>query len=306
MKEWIVTQAGSGKRLDMVLADHAGRSRKQIKRWLDSGVVRVNGRQVAIAKWKVKAGDRITVDDEPVSEATRERASARRPVRPLYEDATLIAVEKPPGMLVIPEAGTREPTVVDTVRAYLRRTHPTARGTYVRALHRLDRGTSGVVLLAKTKGGEAVIQQFKRREIGREYWAIVHGAVARQRGTITAPLLKGLFGHGKKAAVANTGRAAITHYFVEERYQQATLLTVRVETGRTHQIRVHLASIGHPLLGDTVYGRGFVSPVKLPRDRVALHAASLSLRHPMSGERLEIRSPLSRDLEQLVDRLRVG
>ncbi|MBI4366134.1 MAG: RluA family pseudouridine synthase [Deltaproteobacteria bacterium] len=326
MKQWVVAPAEEGQRVDRVLVARSKVSRGQVKRWIDAGALRVNGRSVVIAKWAVHIGDRLTVDDRPASESARERQAARQFVRVLYEDTELIAIDKPAGMLVVPEEGTRAPTAIDAVRAYLRRKYPSARGTYVRALHRLDKGTSGVLLLAKAKSGEAVVQQFKRHRVLREYAAIVHGAVPKGAGTLTAPLAKGLFGRGRKAMIAAEGKPSVTHFTVEERYPQASLLTIRVETGRTHQIRVHLAGIGHPLLGDELYGppvrsagcevRGSKSTAniehgtpnrrraQLPAGRQALHATRLKLHHPTTGKPIDLRAPWPKDFERALDRLR--
>ena len=319
MRQWTVHPTEERSRLDKALVTYAQVSRQQVKRWLDSGVVRVNGRAVVIAKWVVRTGDRLAVEDGGVTEQARERRAGRRFVEVLYEDDTLIAVDKPPGMIVVPEERTTTPTVVDAVRAYLRRKYPSSRGTYIRALHRLDSGTSGIVLLAKSRAGEAVIQQFKRYSVHRDYLAIVQGAVAREAGTLDQPVAKGRFGRGRKAMAVGhrpeaqpkdpllpSGKPAITHFTVEERYRAATLLNIRVETGRTHQIRVHLAAIGHPLVGDELYGpnRPHNAPGKLARGRQALHATRLKLRHPVTGDVVDIRSKLPADLVKVIDTFR--
>lgn len=303
MKEWIIGPDDAGRRLDQAMVARARESRKQVKRWLDAGRVRVNGRTVVIAKWAVARGDRVTIETSAVLPATRERRVGKILLKVLYEDHDLIAVDKPPGMIVIPSAESVAPTVVDAVRAYLRRRHPTAQGTYARALHRLDRGTSGVLLLAKSRDGERIIAQFKRHTIHREYVALVHGAVEKAAGTIQLPLAKGRFGHGRKVAAMTEGKPAVTRFTVTERTTKASALQVRVETGRTHQIRVHCAAIGHPLIGDVLYGPSRGAGM-LPMGRVALHATRLKFAHPVTGAVVDVRSPLPKDLERLLDRLR--
>lgn len=301
MGQWIVTQQEAGRALDRWLAERAGVSRKKAKQALDQGAVAVNGRKTALAKWELKAGDRVRLFDVAPTHRDRERRIARKQVTVLFEDRDLIAVAKLAGLVVVPVAGTHESTVVDQVRSYLHRRHPGIRGTYVKALHRLDRDTSGIVLLAKSRAGEQVINQFKRHTTTREYLAIVHGAVSLDAGTVNLPLTKGDFGHGRKVAPGSGGKRAITHFQVEERYTQATLLRVCVDTGRTHQIRVHLASLGHPLLGDRQYGPA-TDPITVPRQ--ALHATRLLFRHPVEGQKIDLHLPPPADFVRVLDQLR--
>ncbi len=304
MKEWTVSENEAGQRLDRWLTERAGITRKQAKRFLDEGSISINGRRVGIAKWELAKGDRVKLR-QFTSPRQRERAASHLRVDALFEDRDLIAIAKPAGMIVVPEEGIQEATVVDQVRAYLRRKHPGARGTFVRALHRLDRDTSGILLMAKSKDGEGAIDLFKRHAIRREYVAIVHGAMSKEDGTIDLPLAKGEFGSGRKVAPTDmadeTGKRAVTHYTVLERYLNASFIRVRVETGRTHQIRVHMASIGHPLLGDRRYGP---PEDPLPVPRLALHADRLALRHPVTGAKIDLKLPPPKDFTDLIDRLR--
>ncbi len=306
MSQWTVADDDVGQRIDVWLARRAALSRKDVKRAMDQGSVRVNGKRVAIAKWELVRGDRVQLVKVAPTERGRERIANYRRINVLFEDRDLIAVEKPAGITVVPVEGTSEATMVDQVRAYLRRKHPESRGTFVRALHRLDRDTSGIVLMAKSRLGERATALFKRHAIRREYLAIVHGALEEEDGTIDLPLTKGEFGHGRKVVPAvgklkKIGKHAVTHFHVEERYRDATLLKVRVETGRTHQIRVHLASLGHPILGDRRYGP-LTDPV--PVGRQALHAALLGLHHPVTGEKMELKLPPPTDFAALIDVLR--
>jgi 23S rRNA pseudouridine1911/1915/1917 synthase len=219
----------------------------------------------------------------------------------IYEDRELIAVNKPRGK-VVAEKGKPEGTLEEDVRKYLLRKFEGARGAYARARHRLDKETTGIVLLAKAKAGLKLVEAIKDHSMKRIYLAIVEGAVPDEDGTVGTPLKKGDFGHGRKVSVAvkGEGKAAVTRYHVVERYENASLLEVELETGFTHQIRVHLASIGHPLIGDKVYNPH--GKIKFPRQ--ALHAERVEFNHPVGGKRLKLKANLPKDMDALIDRLR--
>lgn len=304
MKQWHITNEEAGQRVDQWLASSANMSRKQAKSLLDGRCVSVNGKVVTIAKWALAAGDRVTVKAR-ASHAQRERSIRSERLEVMFENRDIIAVVKSPGMLVVPTEESNEATVVDHVRTYLGRKFPGSGGSYVRALHRLDKDTSGIVVLAKSHLGERVIKQFKRHTITREYLAIVHGRVENFAGTVNLPLSKGDYGHGRKVMPANDedGKRAITHYEVIERYGNATYVRIRVETGRTHQIRVHMASLGHPLLGDRRYGP---PEDPLPVPRLALHASRLHFRPPGEKKKQDLNLPLPEDLQGLIDDLRMS
>lgn len=300
MSQIIVEKAESGMRLDQLLVKHKlYNSRQAAKAALDAGMVRVGSKRVVIAKWEVKTGDAVTVTRTLLSHKAREKIAGEKKLTVLYEDADLICVNKPAGVSVVATSHSAPLTLVDMVRAYLRRKYPNSRGTFLRALHRLDVETSGAVVLAKSKIGETVSKQFKMHSIDRRYIALVAGAVEDEGGTISLPLVKGEFGEGRKVAPAphGEGRPAITHYQVAERYTDASLLKLRVETGRTHQIRVHCASIGHPLLGDKLYGPegGIHTP------RLALHAEFLKFYLPGSGKKVECVAKMPKDMQKIID-----
>ncbi len=303
MSQLIVEKAETGMRLDQWLVKRkVFTSRQAAKGALDAGLVRVGGRRVVIAKWELKSGDAIAVSHGAISNRAREKIAGERKLEVLYEDADLICINKPAGVAVVSTSHSASLTVVDMVRAYLRRKYPGARGTYLKALHRLDVETSGAVVLAKSKNGEQISAQFKLHSIDRRYLALVAGAVENEAGTISLSVMKGDFGHGKKVAPAakGEGKRAVTHYQVEERYTDATLLKLRVETGRTHQIRVHCASIGHPLLGDKLYGPE--TSLKVPR--LALHAEFLKFYLPGAGKKVECHAPLPADMRKIIDECR--
>jgi 23S rRNA pseudouridine1911/1915/1917 synthase len=304
MASWVVQKGEAGQRIDRWLVDRGGMSRKQAKSLLDAGAVMVNGRRVVIAKWELKSGDSVRCLTAE-TEQSREKAASHHHVDVLFEDRDLIAVAKPSGIIVVPLKDTVEPTMLDQIRAYLKRKHRGAQGTFAKAIHRLDKDTSGILLVAKSREGEKAIGLFKRHAIGREYMAIVHGPVEQHEGTINLALAKGEFGHGRKVVPAGKkvpgSKRAITHYQVVERYPNATLLLIRVDTGRTHQIRVHMASLGHPLLGDRRYGP---PEDPIPVTRMALHASRLRFHHPITGEKLDLKLQPPEDFGGIVDRLR--
>lgn len=224
-----------------------------------------------------------------------------------HQDKHIIVVEKPAGLLTVPQKGSEHPHLVDQVKAFLKRKYPHAKHSYVQPLHRLDNETSGIVVLATSKAGEKLTQQFKNHTVNRRYLACVHGTVEKQEGMIEAPLEKGRFGKGKKVrpAQGGEGKFARTNYRVKERYTKATFLDVSVTTGRTHQVRVHLASKGHPLIGDKTYAEHHHHQA-IPFSRQALHAHVLGFRHPVTGKRMTFHSPLPDDMKKLLDELRTS
>ena len=226
-----------------------------------------------------------------------------------YEDKDIIVVNKQRGVLVVADkklssgGGKRgEETLADKVRGYLLRKFKGAKGAFVQPLHRLDRETTGLVIFAKSKNGLGLSKDIKEHNIKRVYLAIVEGAVDKEDGVISLPLEKGDFGHGKKVAVAREGegKRAVTTFRVIERYADSTLLKITLKTGFTHQIRVHLAAIGHPLVGDKIYNAR--SKIKFPRQ--ALHSAELVFKHPVSQKKIEVESKIPSDMDALIDKLR--
>ena len=216
----------------------------------------------------------------------------------LYEDRDILVVDKPSGVLTEPKRGSPFPNLVVMIQSYLRRKFKGSRGSFVQLIHRLDAETSGAVVVAKSREGMALEDSFRSRRVGKVYDAVVCGAVEKESGKIDFPLEKGEFGHGQKVRVHQGGKEAVTRYRVLERYPNATWLEVEPETGRTHQIRVHLSAIGHPIIGDKRYGG------EIPYKRQALHAKCLRFRHPVTGKKMEIKSPMPPELSNLIDHLR--
>jgi len=217
----------------------------------------------------------------------------------VFEDDTLLVVDKPAGLVVHPGSGNWRGTLLNALLQHAPALREIPRAGIV---HRLDKDTSGLLVVAKTLTSQtALVRQLQAHTVVRQYAAIAHGSIAHD-GTVEAPVGRHPV-HRTRMAVVVRGKPAVTHYQVLERFAHATLLCCRLETGRTHQIRVHLASIGHPLLGDPVYGRS-VTAAGLRFHRQALHAERLSLVHPVSGKTLSWRSPLPGDMQELIESLR--
>ena len=286
-----------GLRLDQALARLFHQySRSRLQDWLRAGHISVDGR-AAPARMAVSGGEKILLTPPRLPNAGAPRAQ-RMPLKIVHEDAELIVIDKPPGLVVHPGAGQPDGTLLNALLA-----HAPALAGVPRAgiVHRLDKDTSGLLVVAKTVEAQThLVKQLAERGMRRTYVALVQGDPPAS-GTIDAPV-----GRDAKArtrmAVTHRGKPARTLYRVLERFGRAALVECRLETGRTHQIRVHFQHIRHPLIGDTVYRRGTRHGIAFPRQ--ALHAAELTLTHPATGEVVTWRSPLPRDFKRLVDALR--
>jgi len=285
-----------GLRLDQALARLFHQySRNRLQEWLRAGHITVDGRS-ARPRTPVTGGEKISVaPPRPPDEAPR---AQRMPLKIVHEDAALIVIDKPAGLVVHPGAGQPDRTLMNALLA-----HAAALAGVPRAgiVHRLDKDTSGLLVVAKTVEAQAsLVKQLADRTIRRVYLALVQGDPPAS-GTIDAPVGRDARAR-TRMAVTHRGKPARTTYRVLERFGRAALVECRLETGRTHQIRVHFQHIRHPLVGDTVYRRGTRHGISFPRQ--ALHAAELSLIHPSSGEPMSWRAPLPRDFKRLVDELR--
>ena len=316
-----VGSADAGQRLDRFLAaklPHISRSRLQAL--VRMGEVRRSRIVVSSLSVKVKLGETYEVN-VPAAEPLQIAAEAI-PLNVVYEDAHLIVIDKPKGLAVHPGPGHASGTLVNALIAHCGSSLSGIGGVQRPGIvHRLDKDTTGLLVVAKTdQAHQGLAEQFASHgadgRLERNYRAIVWGIPARPRGIIDAPLARSTANRTKIAvARAATGRRAVTHWQVQQRFCQpdgkaiASLLDLRLETGRTHQIRVHMAHIGHPLLGDTLYGSGFMSSIRrLPPtaqaalqrlERQALHAAELAFEHPVSGKRLRFTSCLPQDMAEL-------
>ena len=285
-----------GLRLDQALARLFHQySRNRLQEWLRAGHITVDGRS-APARLQVTGGEKISVTPpRPPDAAPR---AQRMPLKIVHEDAALIVIDKPAGLVVHPGAGQPDRTLLNALLA-----HAPALAAVPRAgiVHRLDKDTSGLLVVAKTVEAQAeLVKQLASRSMRRIYLAVVQGDPPAS-GSIDAPMGRDPRSR-VRMAVTHRGKPARTTFRVLERFGRAALVECRLETGRTHQIRVHFQHIRHPLVGDTVYRRGTRHGIAFPRQ--ALHAAELSLRHPATGEAISWRSPLPRDFKRLVDELR--
>jgi len=279
------------------------RSRVAVQRAFDAGLVALRGLPIKRSA-TVRAGDVLEFTFPEVKAAELRAVDIRLDV--LFEDEFLLVVDKPAGMVVHPGAGTREDTLVHALLAHCAGSLSGIGGVARPGIvHRLDRGTSGLLVVARTPGAyRSLVNQLGARTVSRRYRALVIGAVESEVGVVDAPVGRSL-SSPTRMSVSRKGKEARTRYRVERRFGQpvpSTLLEASLETGRTHQIRVHLAAIGHPVVGDEVYGRGRWLPGST-LDRPFLHAFSLAFDHPGTGERVEWTSPLPPDLAGELARL---
>lgn len=289
-----------GERLDAVLAKVWSQySRSRLQGWLREGRVRVDGRECADARRRTFSGERLELDPGALPEDTV-HAPQDIPLRVVFEDDTVIVIDKPAGLVVHPGNGVPDGTLLN---ALLFRWPELARVPRAGIVHRLDKDTSGLLVIARTVEAQTdLVRQLQARTVSRRYFAVVAGSVGAD-GTVDAAIGRHPVQRIRMAVVQAGGKPARTHYFVRERLRDATLVECRLETGRTHQIRVHMAHIGHSLLGDEVYAPRNVAE---RFSRQALHAWRLGLVHPRSGEEVGWEVPLPADLVALLDSLRAA
>ena len=283
-------------RIDKELAHHlADISRSQLQKWIEDGNVTVNGEKVK-PKYKLAVGDRVVVQPEKPQKIDLEPENI--PLDIVYEDDDVIVVNKPQGMVVHPAPGHPNHTLVNALLYHSPLS--TINGEFRPGIvHRIDKDTSGLLMIAKNDlAHRSLAAQLKAKTNEREYVSLVHGVIKEERGTIDAPLGRSKKDR-KKQAVVEDGRHAVTHFKVLERFQHYTLVSCRLETGRTHQIRVHMKYIGHPLAGDPLYG-----PRKtLPGNGQYLHARLLGFKHPRTGKQMTFTSPLPEYFQKMIDHL---
>jgi len=286
----------SGKRLDHFLQEQfASYSRTRLQEWIRGGRVSVDGRSQK-PSYCLRGGERIEV--EPAEPPPLRAEPEAIPLKILYEDGDVIAVDKPAGMVVHAGAGCRSGTLVNALLHRFGKLSSAGGVLRPGIVHRLDRFTSGVILVARNDiAHRRLAEQFAHREVEKTYIALVHGAVKAERGRLDKPIARDPVRRTRMTARLGYGRTALTEYRVLKRFRAFTLLEVRIGTGRTHQIRAHLASIGHPVAGDRLYG----APAKVEgmphRERFFLHAWRVRFAQPITGEPITLESPLPPELE---------
>ena len=289
-----------GKRIDAYVAEKMDISRVNVQRLIEENKLLVNGKSVK-PSYKVKLGDEISIEKEEPKEI--EIKPENIPIPILYEDNDIIVVNKPKGMVVHPANGNCEGTLVNAIMAICKDSLSGIGGEIRPGIvHRLDKDTSGVIVIAKNdKAHINLSEQIKNHEVEKTYIALVRGIVKANEATIDMPIARSTSDR-KKMAVSEKGKKAVTHFKVLKRYSKynCSLLEVKIETGRTHQIRVHLAQIGYPIIGDSVYSKG--SNI-WGIEGQCLHAISLKFHHPVTGKEMFIEAPLPEYFDNLIKEL---
>ena len=292
----------SGERLDRVVSMLGDVSRSAAARLVGQSAVSLDGKSVESGSLRVSGGQRIKID-MPVSEGAAVAADSTVPFEVVYEDDHIVIIDKPAGIVVHPGAGHSDATLVNGLVARYPEMAEVGEPHRPGVVHRLDRGTSGLLVVARTQQAHSgLIDQMSNHEPERIYTALAWGAFDTDSGVIEAPIGRSNR-HPTRMAVVQSGRPAVTHYRVDKKFSAphpTTLLTCRLETGRTHQIRVHLSAIGHPVVGDRDYGGGRPG---IEPGRPFLHARRLTLDHPVTGESIRADSELPQDLAGVIETL---
>jgi len=295
-----VDMSDDGRRLDVFLAGAAVElSRSFTRKLITDGMVMVNGEIVARASCKVKAGDLVSLNIPPPDNL--EVNPEPIPLDIYYEDGDVVVVNKPRGMVVHPAAGNYTGTLVNALLYHCRDLSGINGVMRPGIVHRLDKDTSGLIMAAKNDAAHTGLAgQLKDRLVKRRYLALAHGRIAEESGMVDAPIGRDPRNRQKMAVLDRNSKQAVTRYRVLDRFAAYTYLRLKLETGRTHQIRVHLAYIGHPVVGDPKYG-----PARphFGLDGQFLHAAVLGFRHPRTGARLEFEAPLPDELKTILEKL---
>lgn len=315
LKTLIVTDNHTGKRLDLFIQHHeAYSSRNRIQTLIKEGLALVNGKPEK-PSYKVRAGDTVTL--ELPERKVREVLPENIPLHVVFEDDHMVVLNKTPGLVVHPAPGNYTGTLVNALLYHYGSLPSSGKGTSEGAgsereragiVHRLDKDTSGVMVVARTEQAlKALTKQFKDRVVRKKYLALVAGVIKKGSGTIDAAIGRHVKERKKISVHTASPREAVSLFKVKERFKKATLVEVEIKTGRTHQIRVHMAHLGYPILGDRVYGGAKVAKIgsmEIPRQM--LHAESLSLLHPVTGTPLTFIAPPPPDMAEAIDRLRCG
>lgn len=298
--EYMVSDEQAGTRLDVVVSIlDPDLTRSRVQKLISEGKVRVHGK-AAKSNYKVRTGDRVEVEIPPLE--ALELRPEEIPLDIVYEDRDILVINKPQGMVVHPAAGNYSGTLVNALLEHCEDLSGINGVIRPGIVHRIDKDTSGLLVVAKNdKAHLGLAEQIKEHHVARKYIALVHGNVVEPKGVVEAPIGRDPKDRKKMAVVTRNSKHAVTRYAVIERFGNYTLIECALETGRTHQIRVHMAYIGHPVAGDPVYGPR-KNPLGLKGQ--ALHAFLLDLVHPTTGEDMEFKVGLPNYFEELLEELR--
>lgn len=298
---WEVAGTEAGMRVDKFVAERGDWSRTLVQSWIESGALTVEDRIVK-ANHRLQAGDRVSLVVPPAEEL--EVKPEPLPLGVVYEDQDVIVVNKPRGMVVHPAPGHFSGTLVNALLAHCHDLSGINGVLRPGIVHRIDKGTSGLIVAAKNDvAHECLAKQLSQHSMKRVYLAIVHGKLLHREGTIDAPIGRHPTKRKEMAVVHKNGKRAVTHFVVRETFTNYSVVECKLETGRTHQIRVHMAYIGHPVVGDPTYG-----PKKSPFTIAgqALHAETLGFLHPRTKEPMEFHAPLPEDMNAIVRQLKMN
>ena len=299
MKKYIVKSDEQGKRLDTYISSQSEKiTRTSAQRLIEQGNILVNGKKQKVA-YKIAENDVITVEHEEPKQI--ELKAQKIPIEVIYEDADIIVVNKPKGMVVHPANGNPDGTLVNAIMNICKDSLSGIGGEIRPGIvHRLDKDTSGLLIVAKNDMAHVKMsEQIKNHEVKKTYIALVRGVIKENEATIDMPIGRSRTDR-KKMAVAKDGKNAVTHIKVLKRYDKYTLLEINIETGRTHQIRVHLSHIGYPIIGDYTYSNG---KNEFGVEGQCLHAKSLEFKHPITKKEMKLEAPLPKYFQDIINKL---
>lgn len=297
--ELCVQEKDAGIRIDAYLSEYTEFSRSRVAALLQEGAVTVNGKQVGKASFRVAYNQMVVLEVPDVKET--EIIAQDIPIDILYQDADVVIVNKPCGMVVHPAAGNEDGTLVNALLYHVKDLSGIGGEMRPGIVHRLDKDTSGLILIAKNDRAHAILsEQFKSRTMEKHYRAVAFGRFREENGQIDAPIARHPVDR-KKMAIVPDGKPSRTEWRVISQMKGAAYLDVHLLTGRTHQIRVHMQSIGHPLLGDPIYAPNIKCAVRIPR--LMLHAYSLEFTHPSTGERMCFTAPIPKAFQMVLEKI---
>ncbi|MCE0449705.1 RluA family pseudouridine synthase [Brevibacillus sp. AF8] len=297
--DWTVDPADTSERIDkFITLQNEDWSRSQVQAWVKEGRVTVNGEPIK-NNYKLQAEDEVTLRVPPPKEMAIQPEEMSLDI--VYEDSDVVVVNKPRGLVVHPAPGHYTGTLVNGLLAHCKDLSGINGVLRPGIVHRIDKDTSGLLMVAKNdKAHMGLAEQLKAHTVNRKYVAIVHGVIPHEMGTIEAPIGRDPKNRQQMAVVFENSKPAVTHFIVLERFKEYTLVELKLETGRTHQIRVHMKYIGYPLAGDPKYG----PKNTLELDGQALHAKTLGFIHPRTGEQLEFETPMPKEMLEVIEVLR--